>query len=410
MKGLKYYAKPVEDVAGNAVGSALPDTLATPHNFGLHVQFQGLGCVLSAVIPAGPVLDIAYVRRLYTWLQTFAPDASLRTVGVSGREITCVVVSEAKLKRRVASCLYTPPVVPPLPGNPVLPADPAVQFQPRAFPVKARSICVQACVAHALSGGLSITTASVQEVANSFREAYEEAKAVAAESGVEQAMIGLEAQAGHHHPLLKRRQLKDQLSTIAKRARFERRPVISPIIAPHLFLGWQTKVLGRLGAALEAPRRTLLWVYSTRGNAGKSSFADHLDATFRWGVFRASSRSDQHGMGYRYEEQGLIIFDLAKNARFSKGLLELMELVTNVGATLSTEKYNGNDPTLRASVLVFANRPSPQALRHRAVYQLQVPAPTPGEVVCDGNGDAACGCAYHARLRADAVTDFARVR
>jgi hypothetical protein len=410
MKGLRYYGQPVEELAGNAVASVLPVTLATPHNWAVHGQFQGLGCVLSAAIPPGPLLDIAYLRRVYAWLQDFAPDASLRTVGLAGREITCVVLSEAKLKRRQATCLFTPPVVPPpVLGAPVLPPDPPVQFQPIAFPVKGRSKCVQDCVAHALAGTLSISNVCVQEVDNSFREAFEEAKAVAAENGVEQAMLGLEAHAGHHHPVLKRRQLKDELSEIEKRARFEKRPVISLIIAAHLFLGWQTKVLGRLGAALTAPRRTLLWVYSTHGNAGKSSFADHLVATFRWGVFRGSSRSNQHGMGHCYGEEGLIIFDLARNARLSRGLLELMELVTNVGATLPTEKYSGSDPTLRASVLVFANRPSPASLRHRAVYQLRVPAPIAGEVVCDGNGDAACGCAYHARLRLDVVTDFARV-
>ena len=192
-------------------------------------------------------------------------------------------------------------------------------------------------------------------------------------------------------------------------SRFEKRPVPSPIIPVALLLGWQTKVLARLDATLAAPRRTLMWVYSTGGNAGKSSFADHLAATFRWGVFRASSSSNQHGVGHRYAEEGLIIFDLARNARFTAGLLELIELVTNTGATLPTEKYRGSDPTLRASVLVFANRPSPAAIRHRAVYQLQVPAPIPGEVVCDGNGDAACGCAYHLRLRGDLVTDFVRV-
>ena len=100
---------------------------------------------------------------------------------------------------------------------------------------------------------------------------------------------------------------------------------------------------------------------------------------------------------------------MAKNARFSASLLELIELVSNAGSRLTTEKYKGNDPILRASVLVFGNRPCPHALRHRAVYQLMVPSLLLGENTCDGTGSAACGCAYHARLRADLVTDFARV-
>ena len=107
-------------------------------------------------------------------------------------------------------------------------------------------------------------------------------------------------------------------------------------------------------------------------------------------------------------EEGLIIFDMARNARLNKSLLELIELVTNIGATLPTEKYSGSEPTLRASVLVLSNQTSPRAFRHRAAWQLQIPAPTPAEVVCEGNGNAACGCAYHARLRLDLASDFAR--
>ena len=75
-------------------------------------------------------------------------------------------------------------------------------------------------------------------------------------------------------------------------------------------------------------------MYSTGGNAGKSSFVDRLTATYRSGVFRASSRSNQQGVGYRYAEEGLIIFDLARKACFAIGLMELIELVTNTGATL----------------------------------------------------------------------------
>ena len=152
-----------------------------------------------------------------------------------------------------------------------------------------------------------------------------------------------------------------------------------------------------------------MWVFSTGGNGGKTSFVGHLVATFRFGVFQAGSRSDQNGVGNRYGGEGLIVFDLAKNARVTHALSELIELVTNVGGKLSTDKYRGNEPTLRASVLVFANRASPAALRHRAVWQLQIPPRMAGEVMCDGSGGAACGCAYHARLRADLVTDFVRV-
>ena len=79
-----------------------------------------------------------------------------------------------------------------------------------------------------------------QATDSSFRESYEEAKTVAAEVGVDEAMRRLEAHAGQKHPLLKRRQLKDELSDIAKRARFEKRPVLSPIIPLALLLGWQT--------------------------------------------------------------------------------------------------------------------------------------------------------------------------
>jgi len=398
MKGLRFHeAGPAEDVAGNAVASQLPAALGAVHNFAATVQFQGLGCVLSATVPPGPHVDIALVREVHGWMGTLVPDASVRTVGASGRDITCVAVSEAKLKRNQPAFHFTSA------------AGLNVQFSVRPFPVKARPQCIVAAVQHALAGGTSLSNVAVQPAEGSFRAAYEEAKAVAAEVGVEEAMVRLEAHAGQHHPLLKRRQLKDELSDIAKRARFEKRPVLTTVIPPALLLGWQTKVLGRIGATLEAPRRTLLWVFSTRGNAGKSSFADHLAATFRWGVFRASSGSDQHGVGHRYAEEGLIIFDLAKNARFTRGLLELIELVTNTGATLPTEKYRGSEPTLRASVLVFSNKACPRALRHRAVYQLQVPAPLPGEAVCDGNGNMACLCAYHARLRADLLTDFARV-
>lgn len=164
-----------------------------------------------------------------------------------------------------------------------------------------------------------------------------------------------------------------------------------------------------LGAALMAPRRTIMWIYSTQGNGGKTSFVDHLVATYRFGVFQGSSKSDQNGSGNRYAEEGLAVFDLAKNARITDGLCELLELMTNVGAKLPSDKYRGSDPTLRASLLVFANRPSPAALRHRAVWQLRIPPLVAGEAICDGSGGAACGCAYHARLRADLATDFVRV-
>ena len=396
LKGLRYHDEPVADTTGHATASALPDALGAVHNFAAVAQFQALGCALNAAIPPGPPVDLAFITEIHTWLSALAPDATVRTVGALGRNVTCVLVSEAKLKRNQIAFHFTSAA-----GMPV-------QFDVRPFPVKARSEVAMAAVAHSLAGALSLSNVTVQATDSSFRQSYEEAKTIAAEVGVEEAMRRLEAHAGQKHPLLKRRQIKDELTDIAKRSRFEKRPVPSPIIPQALLLGWQTKVLARLGATLQAPRRTLLWVWSTAGNAGKSSFGDHLAATFRWGVFRASSRSNQHGVGHRYAEEGLIIFDLARNARLTTGLLELMELVTNTGATLTTEKYQGSDPTLRASVLVFANRDSPRALRHRAVYELQAPAPVPGELVCDGNGDAACGCAYHARLRVDLVTDFAR--
>ena len=397
--GLRYHddGTHYDNTGQMAPGCPLPPDLRPVHNFANAVQFQGLGFAMTTTVPAGPNVDMVFLTEIHAWLQAMAPDVAVCTVGASGRDITCVLVSEAKLKRCAQAFHFTSA------GGSVC------QFDVRALPVKQRSECIVACVQHALAGGLSISNVCAQLTSASFREAYEEAKTVAAEESVAQAMLRLEAHAGHKYPLLKRRQLMDELSGIAKRARFELRPVPSPIIAAGLLLGWQQKVLTRLGANLEAPRRTLLWIYSTGGNAGKSSFTDHLVATFRWGVFQASSKSDQHGVGNRYAEEGLIIFDIAKNARFTTSLLELIELVSNTGSKLTTEKYKGSEPTLRASVLVFGNRPCPQALRHRAVYQLMIPGVAPGEQVCDGTGTAACGCVYHARLRADMVTDFTRV-
>ena len=94
-------------------------------------------------------------------------------------------------------------------------------------------------------------------------------------------------------------------------------------------------------------------------------FKDHLAATFRFGVFQATSRSDQNGAGNRYKGEGLATFDLAMNARVTATLLELLEQMTNVGGELATERYKGKAPTLRCSVLVFANKPVHQKLKHR---------------------------------------------
>ena len=283
-------------------------------------------------------------------------------------------------------------------------------FQVYYFPEKKLSRRRWWTLRHAhRAGGRRVTQVVTTKDEISFREAFGEAKAACAEEGVEVAMTRLEAHAGGNVPLFKRKAIEKELTAIAKRARFEKRPVLPVEIPTALLLGWQLRVLGRLTATLQAPRRTLLWVWSRHGNAGKSSFADHLKATFRWGVYSASSASTQRDMGSMYQEEGLIIFDLAKNARCGKKLCEIMELASNVGSTLPSEKYAGSDPTLRASVLIFANAPSPRALRHRAVYQLLVPPPIAGEIVCDGTGNAACGCAYHNRLRADVVTDFVRV-
>ena len=84
------------------------------------------------------------------------------------------------------------------------------------------------------------------------------------------------AHCGSNMPALKRRAVESELAAVHKRAKFEKRPVPEVVIPLLLLLGWQTKVLARLGATLAAPRRTILWVWSTTGNAGKSSFIEHL--------------------------------------------------------------------------------------------------------------------------------------
>ena len=212
MKGLRFHDTPMQDNSGvpQAPGP-LPAQLGPLHNFAATVQFQGLGCVLCATVPPGPNVDIAFLDEIYEFMGTLAPDATVRTVGATGRDVTCVIVSQAKLKRNQVAFAFTSA------------AGLVMQFGVRPWPKKGRSECIVDCVQHALSGGRSISNVAVQPQDTSFRAAYEEAKVVAAEDGVEAAMLRLEAHAGDKHPLLKQRQIMDELSSIAKRARFEKR-------------------------------------------------------------------------------------------------------------------------------------------------------------------------------------------
>ena len=55
--------------------------------------------------------------------------------------------------------------------------------------------------------------------------------------GVEEAVQRLQAHAGEKYALLKRRQIKDELGDIGKRAPFERRPVLS-LLSFHFSCCW----------------------------------------------------------------------------------------------------------------------------------------------------------------------------
>ena len=90
--------------------------------------------------------------RVHAWLLTMSPDASVLTVGASTRNVSCVVVSNAKLKRNEGAFRFTSA------------AGLAIQFQVHAFLVKAPQECITATVQHALAGGCSISNVTVQAI------------------------------------------------------------------------------------------------------------------------------------------------------------------------------------------------------------------------------------------------------
>lgn len=136
---------------------------------------------------------------------------------------------------------------------------------------------------------------------------------------------------------------------------------------------WQKHFLPRVMES-EPVRRRIHWVYGSPGK-GKTWIKDYLTANHPCGVFDASDRCAIGDLAYQYNEEGIIQWDFPLNfdwENMETAATSVIEKFSDFGSKIRSLKYKGHNPTVLCHVVVFANRPCPDRLKHRDVIEFSI--------------------------------------
>lgn len=136
---------------------------------------------------------------------------------------------------------------------------------------------------------------------------------------------------------------------------------------------WQKHFLPRI-MDVEPVRRRIHWVNGKPGN-GKTWIKDYVSANHPCGVFEASDRCAIDHLSYSYNEEGVVMWDFPKNFDWDtmeSAAASVIEKFSDFGSKLRSLKYKGRNPTVLCHVVVFANRPCPDCLRHRDIVEFDI--------------------------------------
>lgn len=129
---------------------------------------------------------------------------------------------------------------------------------------------------------------------------------------------------------------------------------------------WLPRVMSR-----DPVRRRIHWVYGSP-EQGKSFLHDYLEANHPCGIFNCTDRCGINDLAFQYDEEGVVMWDFPKN--FDWDTMEatacsVIEKFSDFGTKLRSLKYKGKNPTALGHVVVFANCPCPQRLKHRDIKE-----------------------------------------
>ena len=132
---------------------------------------------------------------------------------------------------------------------------------------------------------------------------------------------------------------------------------------------WLPRVMSRRPVA-----RNIHWVWGSPGK-GKSFAHDYLAANHPHGCFNAGNRCCLDNLVYNYDEEGVILWDFPMNFDWSNMALAAaaaIEKFSDFGTSLRSLKYKGKNCYARGHVVVFANRPPIEELRHREIIEFHI--------------------------------------